>query len=152
MKKISLSVIILLLVSFVSLQAQNRKRPSMEKMHEHKWAEMMKQVKLSNEEMALVKPIFMEYEQAIWKIHQDGVTKFKEYRKRQFSGNIDYSSLNDSYINTEIRQAQLLRIYHLKLKRILKPETLFKYYLAERSFKFKLLREMPPPMQDRDEN
>lgn len=152
MRKISLSVIIFLLVSFVSSQAQNRKHPSMEKMHEHKWVEMMKQVKLSNEEMALVKPIFMEYEQAIWRIHQDGVKKFKEYRKSQFTGNIDYSALNDSYINTEIRQAQLLRIYHLKLKRILKPETLFKYYLAERSFKFKLLREMPPPLQDRDQN
>lgn len=151
MKKTFLSLIILLLVSLVSLQAQN-KRPLVEKMHERKWMEIVREVKLTNEEMAMVKPIFLEYEQAVWRLHQDGVRKFKEFRKRRILEDIDYNALNDKYVNTEIKQAQLLREYHLKLRKVLKPETLFRYYMAERSFKFKLLREMPPPPQDREEN
>lgn len=151
MKNIKLNITILLLVSFISLQSQNR-RPLVDKMHEHKWNVMMSQVKLTNDEMALVKPIFLEYEQAIWKIHQERIDKYINFKKRRFSGSIDYNSLNNRYINSEIKQAQLLREYHIKLKKILDPETLFNYYLAERSFKRKLLREMPPPPDDRDRN
>ena len=55
----------------------------------------------------------------------------------------NYSQLNDQYLELEINQAQLFKNYHLKLRKILSPETLFDYYKAERAFKRKLLHEMP---------
>ena len=129
MKNIKLNITILLLVSFISLQSQNR-RPLVDKMHEHKWNVMMSQVKLTNDEMALVKPIFLEYEQAIWKIHQERIDKYINFKKRRFSGSIDYNSLNNRYINSEIKQAQLLREYHIKLKKIL--DLFYEYYNERR--------------------
>lgn len=151
--KIKPFITVLLLISFVALPAQNRRgRPSVEKMHEHKWQIIISQVKLTNEEAAAVKPIFMEYEQAVWKIHKERINTVKNFRKNK-SAKLDYNALNDRYINSEIKQAQLLREYHLKLKKVLNPETLFNYYQAERNFKRKLLRDMPPPPPDeKDEN
>ncbi|MGC3979246.1 MAG: hypothetical protein QM751_14055 [Paludibacteraceae bacterium] len=54
----------------------------MEKMHERKWDMMMSQVKLTNEEISLVKPLFMEYEQAVWNIHQNRMNRFLEFKKK----------------------------------------------------------------------
>lgn len=149
MRKIILNIIALLLLSFSSLQAVNP-FPTVEKMHERKWQMMMSQVKLTDQEMAAVKPIFMEYEQAMWKIHQDRGENFKNMKKHKLKKDIDYNYLNNKYVNSEIKQAQLLREYHLRLKKVLDPETLFHYYQAERMFKRQLLREMPPPPPEND--
>ena len=65
----------------------------------------------------------------------------------------DYAELNDKAVNSEISQAQLLRAYHMKLRKLLKPETLYYYYQAERKFKRKLLQNMPknmPPPPDEE--
>ena len=51
----------------------------------------------------------------------------------------DYRELNDKMINNEIKRSQYLREYHLKLRKLLNPETLFKYYRAEKSFERQLL-------------
>ena len=149
MKNIKIIILFFLFLSLTPMQARN-KRPLMDKMYEHKWKVMLTQVKLTQEEIARVKPIFIEYEQAVWKIHKERINTIMDFKKSKNNGTIDYNSLNDKYINLEIRQAQLLRNYHLKLKEMLKPETLFNYYQAERMFKRKLLRDMPPPPDERD--
>jgi hypothetical protein len=46
-------------------------------------------------------------------------------------------------VESEVKQSQLFKSYHLQLRKVLQPETLFKYYKAEREFKRKLLQGMP---------
>lgn len=149
MKNFKIIILSILLLSFINVQAKN-KRPMMDKMYEHKWQVMLSKVKLTQEETARVKPIFINYEKAVWKIHKERISTIMDFKKSKNNGTIDYTLLNDKYINLEIKQAQLLRNYHLKLKEILKPETLFNYYQAERMFKRKLLRDMPPPTEERE--
>lgn len=153
MKNIKTLFFVLLLLSCFSVQAQRKMRqfPNVTEMHEHKWKAITGQVKLTPEEMSAVKPIFLEYEQAVWKIHQERRDAIMDFNKNKRKADIDYNSLNNKYVNFEIKQALLLRAYHLRLKKILKPETLFNYYRAERMFKRKLLRNMPPPPPDEKE-
>ena len=44
----------------------------------------------------------------------------------------------------------MLKSYHLQLRRLLAPETLFRYYHAEREFKRKLLQDMQDRRDPKD--
>ncbi|MFV0470706.1 MAG: hypothetical protein ACK5L7_01545 [Paludibacteraceae bacterium] len=145
----NITIITLLLILGIPLQAQkHRNFPNVDEMHEKKWKMISKDLNLTPEEINNVKPIFIDYEKKTWELHKERRKVMMDYKKEN---NINYCKLNDDYINFELKQAQLLRAYHLRLKKTLKPETLFNYYKAERMFKRKLLQNMPPPPRN-DEN
>ena len=124
-------------------QDQNRHRNfDINKFHERKWEFMMSEVKLSPAEMSLVKPVFLNYEKNGWELHRQPRDLFRKTRNGTMTEK-DYSELNDKMINMEIKRSQYLREYHMKLRKLLKPETLFKYYRAEKSFERQLLTKRP---------
>lgn len=141
MKNIRLNIILVLMLSlFFSLQAQENRRGSFDvnTFHENKWKFMMDEVSLSPVEVEAVKPIFLEYEKKNWELHNQIRQLFHQTRNGNMSEK-DYRELNDKMINNEIKRSQYLREYHLKLRKLLNPETLFKYYRAEKSFEKQLL-------------
>lgn len=143
-KKFSL-LVWLFALSVVSVSAQNQERNrnfDINKFHERKWEFMMSEVKLSPAEMSLVKPVFLNYEKNGWELHKQTRDLFRKTRNGTMTEK-DYSDLNDKMINMEIKRAQYLREYHMKLRKLLKPETLFKYYRAEKSFERQLLNKRP---------
>jgi len=143
-----------LLVLTLAAQAQSERRghPNVEEMHEKKWQFLMNEVSLSPAEINAVKPVFINYEKKVWELHMKNREYFRLSREKKPNGTINYTELNDKAVNSEISQAQLLRSYHMKLRKLLKPETLYYYYQAERKFKRKLLqnmpKNMPPPPDD----
>lgn len=139
-------LIVLFGLSIASLAQNRRERMDVDEFHERKWQFLIKEAELSPAEINTVKPIFLEYEKATWQLHQESREAFMKMREQKTDMN--YSVMNDKYVNQEIRQAQLFRNYHLKLRKLLKPETLFKYYMAEKIYKRRLLNNMPPPPQD----
>lgn len=120
---------------------------SMEKrlveLHERKWQYLVEHAQLSPGEIELVKPVFLQYENALWIQHEKNRAFFRSALKAGKDVSLDYAKLNDQYAEIEYVQGMLFRNYHQKLKRILKPETLFLYYKAERDFKRKLLHDLP---------
>ncbi|HPS11287.1 MAG TPA: hypothetical protein PK664_07925 [Paludibacteraceae bacterium] len=153
-KYILLSALLLLSLA-IQAETEQRGRPNVKEMHERKWQFMMNEVELSPAEINAVKPVFLNYEKAIWELHEKDREFFRLSRERKQGAEINYSELNDKAVNSEISHALLLKNYHLKLRKLLKPETLFNYYQAERKFKRKLLQNMPknmpppPPEYDR---
>lgn len=142
----------MLCISAVS-EAQGRHgRPNADEFHARKWQFILSQVSLSPAEINAVKPVFFHYEKSVWELHQRNIDYYRKYKEIKSNENINYSELNDNYINQEIKQAQLLRNYHMKLRKLLKPETLFQYYKAERMFKRKLLDHMPPPPPEEEKS
>jgi len=123
-------------------QEADRKKPNVEEMHLRKFQFIVEKAQLTQNEIITVKPIFMEYENIIWKQHKQNYEIFKNKKKNQIENNINYEELNDNYVDFEVKQAQLFKNYHLKLRKVLQPETLFKYYKSEREFKRNLLQGM----------
>jgi diacylglycerol kinase family enzyme len=123
-------------------QEADRKRPNVEEMHLQKFEFIVNKAHLSSDEATIVKPIFMEYENIIWKQHKQNYEIFKNNRNNKVDNIINYAELNDNYVDFEVKQAQQFKNYHLKLRKLLQPETLFKFYRAEREFKRKLLKDM----------
>jgi len=137
-------IIVFVFFSTMMISAQEMGvNPNVKEMHAHKWKFMVEQAQLTQNEADAVLPVFMEYEKSVWNQHDKKRNFFLSVQKLEKNSKPNYSQLNDQYLELEINQAQLFKNYHLKLRKMLSPETLFNYYKAERSFKRKLLKEMP---------
>jgi len=133
------TLIFLLLLSS-ALSAQETKRPSVEELHNRKWAFIVEEANLTTQEAERVEPIFMEYEKTIWKTVEGSKEFFKQfYQKKNNRSEEDYLEMNDRYVNIEIRKAQLLKAYYAKLRKQLSSESIFKYFNAERSYRKDLI-------------
>jgi len=132
----------IVLLSSTAMAQDDHKNSRIDQLHEQKWQILITRADLTPKETDLVKPVFMEYEQTIWRLHQENREFFKAAIKNAKNVKPDYAELNDRYINSEFKEAQLFKNYHLKLRTLLQPETLFKYYKAERDFKRKLLQDL----------
>jgi len=131
----------LILLTSKAFAQDNNKIPKIEELHALKWQALSTKAKLTPKEIDAVKPVFMEYEQLVWKLHEENHDFFKSAFKNAKNGKPDFAELNDRYVENEIRDAQMFKNYHLKLRKLLQPETLFNYYRAERDFKRKLLKD-----------
>jgi len=132
---------ILLLLSNIGFAQDNDRFSRIEEMHARKWQSLLSQAQLTPKEIDVVKPVFMEYEQSVWKLHQANREFFKSAMKNANQVKPNFADLNDRYVDFEFKQAQMFKCYHMQLRKLLQPETLFKYYKAEREFKKKLLRD-----------
>lgn len=140
MMKYKILGILLLLSSF--LYAIDTGSPSMiDQMHLQKWKILVSRAQLNQKEIELVQPVFMEYENAVWSLHQKNREFLKSAFQNKSKGKPNFAEVNDRYADFDFQDAQLFRNYHYKLRKLLSPETLFRYYLAEREFKRKLLRD-----------
>jgi len=142
-KKYTLLGMLIFLSTFLNAQGPVNS-PKVDEMHARKWQFMVEKAQLTPKEAEVVQPIFMEYEKAVWSRHQKDRAFFKSAKERKGNTKPDYSALNDHYAQLDLVQGQLFKNYHLKLRKYLQPETLFRYYKAEREFKRKLLQDMPP--------
>ena len=142
MKRMKYTFLGLLMILSSSLLAQDNNRfARIEEMHERKWQNLITQAQLSPNEIEMVKPVFLQYEQTIWKMHQENRDAFRAALNNAKNVKPNYADLNERYVNYQFKEAQLFKNYHIKLRKLLQPETLFKFYKAERDYKRILLRE-----------
>lgn len=143
--KISRYIKLLFLFVFtlsIAANAQTGKRGSVnvEEWHEQKWNFMVNEIGLSPAEAELIKPIFMDYENKNWQLHMQLREFFHKSRSKKMTDE-DFAQINTQMINIEIKKMKYLREYHMKLVGLLKPETLFKYYEAQKTYEPQLLKQ-----------
>jgi len=137
-KLLFLSAFICLILS----AQENKPFPKVEEMHNRKWQFIIERAKLTQAEADATLPVFMEYEKALWSFHGKNAEVFRSIKDKLKDSNFNYSDINDRYVEMGMIQAQMFKNYHLKLRKILTPETLFRYYKAEREFKRELLQDL----------
>jgi len=140
-------IIVLFMLSISGLLiAQESEQLKIEELHNRKWEFIVQKSQLTTKEAARVKPLFWEYENAVWKTMEENREFFRGfYRNKQNRSEAQYLEMNERYINAEIQKSHLLKIYYAKLKKQLSSESVFKYFSAERSFR----KELMDKWQDR---
>lgn len=127
----------------LSVNAQRPDAQKLQEMHDKKWAEISVKAALTEAEKKAAYPLFIEYENALWNINRESRALIKKVRKdREKKEKIDYSKVNNQYIEYELQQVALLKDYHEKLSKVLSPENLYNFYQAERMFKRDLMQNM----------
>lgn len=151
MKTLKCFICSIMILLSAGMNAQDMDRfPKVEDMHSQKWQFMVEKAQLTPTDIAKVQPVFMQYEKNMWCQHQQNRDFFKKNFKKDNNIKPNYAQLNDRYVEMEVKQSQMLKSYHLQLRRLLAPETLFRYYHAEREFKRKLLQDMQDRRDPKD--
>lgn len=141
--KIAILGLVILLSSFASAQNnENKSRVDIDEMHARKWQSLVNEAHLTSKDIEIVQPVFMSYEKSMWTMHQQNHEFFKSALKNAKKVKPDFADLNDHYVENLYKEAQMFKDYHLQLRKLLQPETLFKYYRAEREYKRNLLQEI----------
>jgi len=143
MKTIKYQLLFFMAFFCLVLSAQENKAfPKVDEMHNRKWQFIVEKAKLTQTETDAVLPVFMEYEKALWAFHGKNGEFFRSLKGKLKDPSLNYADINDRYVEMGITQAQMFKNYHLKLRKLLTPETLFRYYKAEREFKRELLKDL----------
>lgn len=140
MKQLKLLFLMIFMSGMVSFAQDNGPKPMADDWHEKKWQFMTCKAQLSQDDATKVYPVFMNYERTLWELHKKNREAFKN-AMRDKNQKPNFADLNDAYIDFEFKQAQMLKNYHNQLRKLLDPETLFRYYKAEREYKRKLLTD-----------
>ena len=135
-------LVLLISLSSFAISQENDRSSKIEELHTRKWESLISQAQLTPKEIEAVHPVFLEYEHSTWKMHQEHREFFRSTFQNAKKNKPNYAELNDRYVEFEFQEAQLFKNYHLKLRKLLQPETLFRYYKAEREFKRKLLHDL----------
>ena len=136
--KRNLLVIAVIVMSCAVFAQHSDLNQQMEELQAKKVEFIKRKVRMTSEEEKAFLPVFNEYEQKKWEISQ----KKDAWRSIKNEEAADYARINDLLINSELTRAKLAKAYHDKFKKILPPQKLFKYYVAERQFKEKMINEM----------
>lgn len=131
-----LAIIIVVATSLFAQQSNRNQR--LDDLRAKKIEFIKHRVNMTDEEEKAFWPLYNELEQKKWEI---GMQR-EQLRNAKKDGNVDYAKLNDLLIYSEVARAKVVRSYHEQFKKILPPEKLFRYYLAEREFKEKMLNEI----------
>ena len=143
MKTIQYKLLVISTFICVWVNAQEKTTfPKVEEMHKRKWQFIIDKARLTQSETDVAMPVFMEHEKAMWTFHGKNGENFRSVKEKLKEQNVNYSDINDHYVEMGMIQAQMFKNYHLKLRKILSPETLFRYYKAEREFKRELLQDL----------
>lgn len=147
MKKITTFLILTLIMTGLTAQAEQSK----DDLRKQRWEEMKtkraafysEHIGLTTEEAQAFWPVYNELQEKKSKLHR---TMSAQYRNAKKDANgkkiIDYAKACDDMINLRVQETTLEKVYHQKLKKILTPEKLFKYYRAEREWANKLLQDL----------
>jgi len=143
MKRYTLLLILSLMITGLCAQDNDQRRQRWEEMKAARAIYYTERIGLTSEESKLFWPLYNELEEKRGKLHRVISAQFKN-AKRDSNGQkiIDYTKATDAMVNTHLQEAMLEKNYHMRFKRILSPEKLFRYYGAEREWANKLLKDI----------
>ncbi len=119
-------------------QAHPEKYPKMQDLRDHKWGVLKENAKLNAEEEKLIRPLFDDYEQKVWKVLQANRDAFRQMKGKDKKA-ADFEKINEALVNFEIQKANYQKEFYLKLKKVTSAETIFRFMKADRNFTRELM-------------
>ena len=140
MKRSVIFLTIMLMFPFIRIGAQN---PNLEKLNSFKIGFFTKKLNLTSEEAEKFWPVYNEYQRQKNKIQIDRISIIRNFNQNEntFSNN-QLSEMGDKLLAAIVQESSLAVIFHNKLKEILPPAKVIRFYQAENQYKIQLLNEL----------
>lgn len=92
------------------------------------------EVGLTPEEAEVFIPLCSEMRQKLFEVGRDCRKLSKQVHKKEHPTNEDYLLIIDAELETRMKEAQIERDYYEQFKKVISPEKLYKYRIAEMTF------------------
>jgi hypothetical protein len=140
MKKVLYMIIAASFVTLISLKAQN---PNLEKFSTYKIGFFTKKMNLTSQEAEKFWPVYNEYQKQKNLIQRDKLMMIRDFNQNESSlSDSQLTGMGDRLIKDLSDETSLAVDFHRKIKEILPPAKVIRYYQAENQYKIQLLREL----------
>lgn len=140
MKKGVIVLLIMLMFPVIRLTGQN---PNLDKLNAYKIGFFSKRLNLTSQEAEKFWPVYNEYQKQRNLVQQEKVTLIRNFNQNEneLSDN-QLTETGDKLIACIVQESSLAVTFHKKLKEVLPPAKVIKFYQAENQYKVQLLNEL----------
>ncbi|HLN21454.1 MAG TPA: hypothetical protein VK213_10220 [Bacteroidales bacterium] len=139
MKKLLLALAITIVTS-LSLFAQN---PNQERLNAYKIGFFTKRLELTSSEAEKFWPLYNDYQAQKIQVQTERLGLMRTFNQAGSTmSDEELATLGDKLVGTAVKETELAVAYHAKLKKLLPPEKVIRYYQAENQYKTQLLNEL----------
>jgi hypothetical protein len=147
MKKGFFILIILLFSPLVNTSAQNQ---NLEKLNAYKIGFFTKKLDLSSKEAEKFWPVYNEYQDQKTRIQFEKTMIIRNFNQNESTlSDAQLTELGDKLAATMVQESALAVTFHSKLKEVLPPAKVIKFYQVENQYKIQLLNELQGKQQQR---
>ena len=150
MKKGLVIITVALTFPFLRLNAQN---PNMEKFSTYKIGFFTKKMNLTSQEAEKFWPVYNDYQKQKNLIQRDKIMLIRDFNQNESTLNdSQLTEMGDRLIKNISDETSLAVAFHKKIRELLPPAKVLKYYQAENQYKIQLLKELQENRQQRRGN
>lgn len=145
MKKIILFLIIVFLVPAFKTEGQT----NLEKLNNYKIGFFTKKLDLTSDEAVKFWPVYNEYQTQRNSIQMDKLKINRNFNQNESSlTDKQLTEMGDKYVDLLVQESNLAVDFHKKLREVLSPAKVIRYYQAENQYKAQLLNELQNVKQE----
>ena len=147
MKRVIIFLLIILTFPVIRTSAQNS---NLEKLNNYKIAFFTKKLNLTEREAEKFWPVYNEYQSQRNSIQLDKIKLNRNFNLNESTlTDKQIEEMGDKYVDYLVQESNLAVDFHKKLKEILPPVKVIRYYQAENQYKVQLLNELQNSKQQR---
>lgn len=140
MKKILFLLLIILTSPVIRTEAQNS---NLEKLNNYKIGFFTKKINLTSTEAEKFWPAYNDFQSQRNKIQLEKLSINRDFNLNENSlSDSQLEEMGDKYVDCLVRESNLEVTFHQKLKELLPPAKVIRYYQAENQYKLQLLNEL----------
>ncbi len=145
MKRLLIVLMAILIFPLTRLAAQN---PNLEKLNSYKIGFFTKKLNLTSGEAEKFWPVYNEYQKQKNLIQMDKVNLIRDFNQNEATlSDTQLTEIGDKLIATIVQESTLASTFHKKLKEVLPPAKVIRFYQAENQYKIQLLNELQSAKQ-----
>jgi hypothetical protein len=136
-------IAILLIVIFLPAVRSSAQNPKMEKLNNFKIGFFTKKLDMSSSEAEKFWPVYNEYQNKKNQLQLEKIKINRTFNQGENSlSDSQLTEMGDKYVECLVQESSLAVAFHQKLKEVLPPAKVIKYYQAEVQYKAELLNEL----------
>jgi hypothetical protein len=145
--KYGVLIFVMMIFPCLRISAQNQ---NLEKLNSYKIGFFTKKLNLTSAEAEKFWPVYNEYQKQKNLIQQEKITLIRNFNQNESSlSESQMTEIGDKLVSSIVQESTLAVSFHKKLKEVLPPEKVIRFYQAENQYKILLLKELQARQQQR---
>jgi hypothetical protein len=137
------AIILILLAIVLPDSVINAQNPNLEKLNNYKIGFLTKRLNFTSDEAEKFWPVYNEYQQQRNLIQTEKVKLIRNFNQNEsMLSNDQLSEIGDKLVKAMVQESDLAVAFHKKLKEVLPPAKVIRYYQAENQYKVQLLNDL----------
>lgn len=141
--------LLILALTMIIFPARSQNNQGRERLNAYRIGFFTKRLNLTSSEAEKFWPVYNEFQAQRAQIQLEKQKLIRTFNQDEGSlSNSQLAEIGDKLIGTVVAESQLAVSFHAKLKQVLPPAKVIRFYQAENQFRLQLLREL----QNRQQN